>query len=116
MKIELNVVYELARIEIRPRHIDGLVNISRELRRLHARYSNGRGWSGGWDQSDQAWYDQSCQRLVDSTDEILRTYPDQWFVYFQPDPRGPAIYLIDRNRLKGRPLTSCYAQIGIAVY
>lgn len=36
--------------------------------------------------------------------------------YIQGDPRGAPLYVIERERIGGRDIDSCYSSIGIAVY
>lgn len=48
-------------------------------------------------------------------DTIMASHP-HLTAYVQSDPRGVALYILEKSRLVGRNIESCYSSQGIAVY
>jgi len=77
----------------------------------HHHYLHGKG-------KDYVTYSQLPDRETGARKrlaKILERYPDK-LAYVQTDPRGASLYIIDKERLGDRDVSSCYSSFGIAVY
>lgn len=117
MNIRTEVAVNLARIGLTARDIERLVLISRRLHRLHERRCNGEGWHGPrqWGDEDEATYERKASSLMARAFQIMgrRT---RFVLYEQTDPRGVALYVVDRKALEGRTADTCYNSAGFPVY
>jgi len=108
MKVHSEVAVKLARLGLNAPMIEKLVKIAHRLTTLDVRYSNGEGWGwenerATWNDSDQARYDRTTERLFDKAVGIvgaavnagayggIKTIAKRAKISHQRDPRGSSL-------------------------
>lgn len=115
----------LMALGITSEHAEKLRRISMTLHRWHERECTDIDYNE--ETGRPHWYNQNTGKLSrlpipdrgkgahNRLDTIMANYP-HLIAYVQGDPRGVALYILEKSRLVGRDIESCYSSQGVAVY
>lgn len=88
-------------LHMRPSHYDRLVSLSEQLRMTGVRECN-----GFRTEQQKKWNDTRAENIIKEATEILSQYGLLFF--YQPDPRGAAIYAIPEEKAREKFKEHCF--------